>query len=127
MRTVLAEAALIAYRGAGILLAPLSGLFLADRTRRGKEDPSRRTERRGVASHARPAGDLVWVHAASVGETMSVLPVVDWLTRRGLVVLFTSGTMTSATLAASRLPVGAFHQYVPLDVAPFVQRFLDRW
>jgi 3-deoxy-D-manno-octulosonic-acid transferase len=58
---------------------------------------------------------------------MSVIPVVDWLTKAGITVLLTSGTVTSAALAAARLPRGAIHQYVPLDLRPFVRRFLDHW
>ena len=127
MTDVLAEAALIAYRGAGHLLAPFAGWLLRARARRGKEDPARRGERLGHAARPRPEGELVWVHAASVGETMSVLPVVDWLTRNGVAVLLTSGTVTSAALAQTRLPAGAFHQYVPMDLAPFIGRFLDHW
>jgi 3-deoxy-D-manno-octulosonic-acid transferase len=127
MTDILAETALQAYRGSGRLLAPFAGWLLDARTRRGKEDPARRGERLGRASIERPNGPLVWVHAASVGETMSVLPVVDWLATSGLGVLLTSGTVTSATLAATRLPVGAFHQYVPIDLAPFISRFLDHW
>jgi 3-deoxy-D-manno-octulosonic-acid transferase len=127
MTDLLAETALLAYRGSGHLMAPFAGRFLDARTRRGKEDPARRGERFGHASMPRPAGSLVWVHAASVGETMSVLPVVEWLTRAGRPVLLTSGTVTSATLAATKLPRGAFHQYIPMDLAPFVGRFLDYW
>ena len=127
MTDVLAESALAVYRGSGRLLAPFAGFLLDARTRRGKEDPARRGEREGKPSLARPAGKLVWVHAASVGETMSVLPMIDWMAKAGLAVLLTSGTVTSATLAATRLPSGAFHQYVPIDLAPFVGRFLDYW
>jgi 3-deoxy-D-manno-octulosonic-acid transferase len=127
MTDVLAEAALMAYRGSGHILAPFAGWLLDARTRRGKEDPQRRGERLGRPSRPRPAGSLVWVHAASVGETMSVLPVIERLTRAGLSVLLTSGTVTSAAMAAARLPPGAFHQYVPIDLAPFVSRFLNHW
>ena len=123
----LAEGALSAYRGVGRWLMPAAGWLLTARTRRGKEDPARRGERLGHAALPRPNGDLIWVHAASVGETMSVLPVIAWLTGTGRRVLLTTGTVTSATIAATRLPAGAIHQYVPIDLAPAVARFLDHW
>lgn len=127
MTELLAGSALAVYRGGGWLFSPFAGLLLDARTRRGKEDVARRGERLGRASRARPAGKLVWVHAASVGETMSVLPLIAKLTTDGANVLLTTGTVTSAAMAATRLPAGAFHQFVPLDLAPFVRRFLDHW
>lgn len=123
----LAEWALAAYRGLGPVLAPGLDLLLAARTRAGKEDPARRGERRGRPDLARPDGRLVWVHAASVGETISMLGLIERLIAGGSVVLLTTGTVTSAAVAATRLPAGAIHQYVPLDVAPWVGRFLDHW
>lgn len=127
MTELLAGSALAVYRGGGWLFSPFAGLLLDARTRRGKEDVARRGERLGRASRPRPTGKLVWVHAASVGETMSVLPLIAKLAADGANVLLTTGTVTSAAMAATRLPAGAFHQFVPLDLAPFVRRFLDHW
>lgn len=127
MSEILADLALAAYRTAGRLAAPVVDLALGLRRRAGKEDPARRAERRGIAGHPRPTGRLVWVHAASVGETLAVIDLVERLVARGTPVLVTSGTVTSAAIAAERLPAGALHQYVPVDVAPWVARFLDHW
>ncbi len=118
---------LSAYRTAGRVLAPTAGLILARRIQRGKEDPERRGERLGRASCERAEGPLVWVHAASVGETIAVLPLIDRIRAQGPSVLLTTGTKTSAKLAAERVGDGVVHQYVPLDFAPFVERFLDHW
>lgn len=115
------------YRASGLAIAPLMAGLLRLRALRGKEDPHRRGERYGRASRPRPDGRLVWVHAASVGETNSVLPLIARLAGAGLGVLLTTGTVTSARLAAQRLPAGVIHQFVPLDIAPFVARFLDHW
>jgi len=120
-------AALTVYRLAGYAALPLVPLLLAYRTAKGKEDPARRQERYGRATLERPAGALVWVHAASVGETNAVLPLVRRIVEEGLNVLFTTVTVTSAGVAGERLPKGALHQYSPLDIAPFVDRFLDHW
>ncbi len=127
MSDAFAATAITAWRGAGRLMSPALQLLLALRTRAGKEDAARRGERLGLAARPRPAGGLVWVHAASVGETVSILPLIERLTTRGLGVLLTTGTVTSAAIAATRLPAGAVHQYVPLDVAPWIGRFLDHW
>ena len=117
----------LAYRGLAAGLTPLSGLVLARRLKRGKEHPDRLAERRGVASLPRPAEPLVWVHGASVGELVAALPIIERLRAREFAVLVTSGTVTSAELAQKRLPEGAFHQFVPLDLPFFVARFLDHW
>lgn len=117
------------YRLAGRLAAPLVPLLLARRLKRGKELPERVQERWGKASRAKPAGPLVWVHAASVGESLAVLPLVEALARdRGdLTLLMTSTTVTSTRLLAKRLPEGVIHQFSPLDLPAAVARFLDHW
>ncbi len=115
------------WRVVGRLARPLLWGLLAVRTARGKEDRGRRGERFGKPSRPRPAGPLIWVHAASVGEFSAVLPLVEAMVGRGIAALVTTGTITSARIAADRLPAGAVHQFVPLDVAPYVSRFLDAW
>ncbi|MBI2261089.1 MAG: 3-deoxy-D-manno-octulosonic acid transferase [Caulobacterales bacterium] len=121
--------ALIAYRSVTRLIEPLAPRLLDARAKQGKEDPTRVDERLGLASAARPAGDLVWLHGVSVGETLSLLPVVERLRDRrpDLTVLVTSGTLTSATLLAKRLPAGVLHQFAPIDTPGAVGAFLDHW
>jgi 3-deoxy-D-manno-octulosonic-acid transferase len=118
---------LTAYRVLTALGTPLAGPFLAMRLRRGKEDPRRVAERRGRPGLSRPAGRLVWLHGASVGEAVSLLPFVERITRADSTALVTTGTVTSAALLAERLPPGALHQYVPLDSPFFLHRFLAHW
>jgi 3-deoxy-D-manno-octulosonic-acid transferase len=116
-----------AYRLATRLATPFSSLILRARVKKGKEDPTRLAERRGLPSVRRPDDPLVWVHGASVGETVSLTPLVERLIERGYAVLVTSGTLTSARVLASRLPAGAFHQFIPLDSPRYMRRFLKRW
>ncbi len=115
-----------ALTGAGA--APLR-ILLRWRQARGKEDPARLGERMGRASRPRPAGAVVWLHAASVGEATSALPLIERLAgeRPGMTLLVTTGTVTSAGVMGARLPKGVVHQYLPLDRAPWVRRFLDHW
>ncbi len=107
--------------------SPFAPLLLRQRAARGKEDPARLGERQGIASIARPPGHLVWVHGASVGESLSALPLIEKLLQRGSKVLVTSGTVSSATVMQARLPQGAIHQYVPLDTPRATARFLEHW
>ena len=117
------------YRGLTTAGLPLIQLLLQTRIARGKEDPARIDERRGVASMQRPEGPLVWIHAASIGEAQSVLVLIDRLTRErpALNVLMTTGTVTSADLMRDRLPKRAIHQFVPIDRPAWVRRFLSYW
>lgn len=121
--------ALIAWRLLTRMLEPLAPRLLDARAKQGKEDPARVDERLGRASVARPDGDLVWLHGVSVGETLSLLPVVERLRRRrpDLAILVTSGTLTSAQLLARRLPTGVIHQFAPIDGPGAVAAFLDHW
>jgi 3-deoxy-D-manno-octulosonic-acid transferase len=122
--------------GAYRLLTNAAGPFIPRwldlRARRGKEDPARLNERRGQAVMPRPAGRLVWFHAASIGEALSILPLVDAAASQSWNVLVTTGTVTSARLMAERLPtkhqgVRVFHQFAPLDRPAWIRAFLDHW
>ena len=121
--------ALILYRLATRLLEPLAPRLLDARVKRGREDAVRVDERLGLAGRPRPDGDLVWLHGVSVGETLSLLPVAERFGRErpDLAVLVTSGTLTSATLLAQRLPPGVIHQFAPVDTPGAVAAFLDHW
>lgn len=115
------------YRRLTRLAAPFAGVILNWRLRRGKEDPARVQERRGVASIPRPPGPLVWLHGASVGEVLSIQPVVERIKKQGFAVLVTSGTVTAAQTVTQRMPAGTLHQYVPLDSPAFLSAFADHW
>jgi 3-deoxy-D-manno-octulosonic-acid transferase len=123
----MARVALATYRLAGVLAYPLVGPYLAYRAVKGKEDASRRLERLGYASLARPRGPLVWAHAASVGETLAIMPMIRELRRRDIHVLLTTGTVTSAALVQARLGDEVMHQYVPLDIKFPLKRFIAYW
>lgn len=117
------------YRKISGWLTPVARWKLRQRLNRGKEDADRLQERHGNPSRPRPDGPLAWIHAASVGEALSTLPLIDRILaeHETLQVMLTTGTVTSARLMAERLPARAFHQYAPVDCAPWVERFLDHW
>ncbi len=103
--------------------------MLRRRLAQGKEDTTRLDERRGRPGLPRPPGRLVWFHAASVGESLSLLEVIRRLHEHdaGLNFLVTTGTVSSATVLAARLPPRCLHQFAPVDIRPWVRRFLDHW
>src|SRR5262245_36918744 len=122
-----ARAVLSAYRFAGAAAYPLVGGYIGWRANKGKEERGRRRERYGIASSPRPQGPVVWVHAASVGETVAVVPLIERILAFGINVVLTTGTVTSARVADERLGDRIIHQYVPLDLKPAVSHFLDHW
>ncbi len=121
--------ALALYRAATGLAEPFARGVLDGRVKRGKEDPARLNERLGRPTALRPDGALVWMHGASVGEALSLLPLVDAFRRERpeTTVLVTSGTRTSAEILAKRLPAGALHQYLPVDTPGAAARFMTHW
>ena len=113
---------------------PLVRLLLHRRLARGKELPDRIGERLGRATVPRPSGRLLWLHAASVGEAVSVLALLEALCAIDLDVhvLMTTGSVTSQRLLQQRLRANGLaervlHQFVPLDVPRWLIRFLDHW
>jgi 3-deoxy-D-manno-octulosonic-acid transferase len=117
------------YAAATGLLEPFAPALLRARARRGKEHAERLGERLGRPTAVRPTGPLVWLHAISVGEGLSLLPLVEALKARrpDLAILVTSGTVTSADLLARRLPTGVIHQFAPVDSPGAAAGFLDHW
>ena len=108
-------------------------LPIAARIERSKLDKAnvadRAKEKLGNPSQDRPQGQLIWFHAASVGESLSVLSLI---TQMGALLpkaefLITSGTATSATLVEQRMPPRCRHQFAPLDAPGPLTRFLGHW
>lgn len=126
MRTL--TVGLIAYRLLSRVATPLVPILLRQRMLRGKEDPGRMAERLGYTAVPRPEGTLIWLHGASVGESLAALPLIDALIgREGRHVLVTSGTLTSAQVLRTRLPPGVLHQFAAVDTPSSIARFLDHW
>ncbi len=119
----------IIYKALTKLSTPLLIAILSKRLKAGKELPKRAEEKRAITNKTRPSGELIWIHAASIGEAQSTLIVIDKLLEqnKNLNILVTTGTVTSAQIMADRLPSQAFHQFYPLDHPKWVSRFLDHW
>jgi len=119
--------ALRAYRLLTATIGPLAPAVISYRLTQGKEHRTRCGERYGHSAIPRPPGPLVWIHCASVGELLTVVPLIECIHDKGFSVLCTSGTVTSAKVAELRLPKGVAHQFITLDAPRFVTRFLDHW
>ena len=117
------------YGVATSLVAPLASGMLRARARHGREDLARLDERLGRPGRRRPDGVLVWLHGVSVGEGLSILPLVERLRRArpDLVVLVTCGTRSAAEVLGQRLPDDVIHQYAPIDTPDAVRGFLGHW
>src|SRR3954470_10054471 len=115
------------YQKLSAAVVPLSPALINRRLKKGKEDPARVGERRGISRDIRPHGPLVWIHGASVGEVLAAAALIERLRALEIRVLLTSGTVTSAAIVAKRFPGDIIHQYVPYDSPRYVDRFLDHW
>ncbi|MFT6386528.1 MAG: 3-deoxy-D-manno-octulosonic-acid transferase [Rickettsiales bacterium] len=117
------------YQTLSILLSPLLTSYLIFRKFKKKEDPLRFAERFGYSKIKRPEGFLIWLHAASVGESKSALTLAKGLLEQdpNNRILITSGTITSAAQIAKNIPKRTIHQYVPIDTFFAVRRFLKHW
>lgn len=120
------------YRFVTGLIAPFAYRSISRKLRDHGVVPARIHERLGNASLPRPpclTGPLIWFHAASVGESLSVLTLITRMGERlpDAEFLITSGTATSADLIAKRMPPRTRHQFAPLDASGPVRRFYAHW
>lgn len=120
---------LTAYRWLTSALLPFFLRSVTRKLREAQVPEARLGEKDGRPSLPRPSAPLVWLHAASVGESLLVLTLIGKLAERlpGHEFLITSGTATSAAMLAKRMPPRCRHQFAPLDAPGPVRRFLDHW
>ncbi len=120
---------LFLYRLCVVLLGPLIGLYLRRRARLGKEDADRLNERFGHASAPKFQTAPIWIHAASVGESVAALNLIEIIRDRSpqQPILITTGTITSARVIENRLPGECHHQFAPHDHPIWIARFLNYW
>ncbi|WP_273719069.1 MULTISPECIES: lipid IV(A) 3-deoxy-D-manno-octulosonic acid transferase [Bartonella] len=127
MAELKARTALLTYRMIGFCLCPVIPFYLFFRAIRGKEEWCRKKERLGKSSLLRPQGSLVWLHAASVGETLALVPLINHILSLKINVLLTTGTVTSSSLVKKHFGNRLIHQYAPLDLDFAVRRFIRHW
>lgn len=117
------------YKGISTAALPLYYAAALYRSQIGKEDKQRLAERYGKTDKKRSDTDHVWIHAASVGESQSILKFILHISQKHpeKTILVTTGTVTSANFIAPKLPANALHQFIPMDQPQWVKRFLTFW
>ncbi len=122
-------ASLMLYRIGTRLLEPLAPALIRDRVKKGKDRAERVSERFGRTSIARPAGPLLWMHGASVGESKLLIDLFEAVhgQRPDANAVVTTQTTTSADMISAKTPAGVIHQMAPVDGPGAVKRFLRHW
>ena len=122
-------ASLTLYRVATRLLEPFAPALVRGRIKSGKERAERTGERFGRTNTTRPAGPVLWMHGASVGESKLLLDLFEAVRRKrpDAYALVTTQTTTSADMIAAKSAPGVIHQMAPVDGPRAVKRFLDHW
>ncbi len=123
---------MLIYRILSVALYPFLELYLFWRVYKKKEDKKRLKERFGYATIFRPKTAIIWIHAVSVGETNSALILVEQLLKTfpAVSILFTTTTITSASVVAAKLPAfggRVAHQFLPIDSYFCVKNFFEFW
>ena len=112
-----------------IILLVFSPLIILNRILKKKEDPTRFKEKFCIPSKKRAAGNLIWLHGASVGEFLSIVPLVYELEKNKSIhqILITSSTLSSAQIFKKYKFKKTIHQFFPIDWIFYSYKFLNYW
>ena len=110
---------------------PFAPVYLYFRKIRKKEDSIRYKEKLAKINIERGEGFLIWFHVASIGEAMSILPLIDGCIKEKKInrILITSITLSSGKILEKRFNNNPKinHQFLPLDIISLINKFLDHW
>lgn len=119
------------YKILSVILLPIILLYLSYRLFKGREDKNRILERLAIPSIKRPEGNLIWIHAVSVGEANCAMIMLEELIQNTKYnILFTTSSLTSARIVESKIKQfepRVFHQFLPIDSLFIVQKFIKYW
>ena len=107
----------------------ISPIIIIYRIIKNKEDPKRFLEKIGKFDKKNTNNNLIWFHGSSVGEILSIIPLIEKLEKKKNIkkILITSNTLSSAKIIKNLKLKKTFHQFFPLDTAPLVEKFLNHW
>jgi 3-deoxy-D-manno-octulosonic-acid transferase len=111
------------------LLVLISPILIIFRIYKGKEDKIRFKEKFSIPSKKRSNGKLIWFHGASVGEILSIIPLIENYEKDKLInqILITSSTLSSSKVLKKFKFKKTVHQFYPIDHFFFTNRFLEYW
>tara|TARA_B100000795_G_C22799107_1_gene440875 strand:+ start:1614 stop:2861 length:1248 start_codon:yes stop_codon:yes gene_type:complete len=111
------------------LITLISPLIIIIRLVKKKEDPKRFKEKFCYFSKKRTKGKLIWLHGASVGEILSVIPLIEKFEKNKKIgqILLTSNTMSSSKIISNFKFKKTIHQFLPIDTNYHSQKFLEYW
>jgi len=119
------------YKFFTFLFYPFSPIYLFFRKLKKKEHPERYREKMSLIKIQREKGFLIWFHVASVGEAMSILPLIECFEKEEKIdkILITTITLSSAKVLSKKFSKNTkiIHQFLPLDIPNFVNKFLNHW
>ncbi len=117
------------YNIINFILFPVYFIVLLIRILSNKDNIKSATQRLSIFMPKRPNGDLIWIHAASMGESVMVITLLNALNNiyPNNNYLVTSGTISSAKMLKGSLPNNAIHQFTPIDNFLIVNRFINHW
>ena len=109
-----------------LILSPIIIIF---RILKNKEDPSRFTEKLGIFEKKSIKGKLIWFHGSSVGEILSIIPLVEKFEKNKNIknILITSNTFSSSKVLKKFRLKKTIHQFLPIDSRILVKKFLSNW
>ena len=107
----------------------ISPLIIALRIFKNKEDKKRFIEKFSISTKKRIEGKLIWFHGASVGEILSIIPLVKIYEKNKSIsqILITSSTLSSSRVLKKFNFKKTMHQFYPIDHVFFTNRFLKFW
>lgn len=104
-------------------------LYLLIRLIKKKETFKSFREKLGFSKLQKPTGKIIWIHAVSIGEALSAIPLVKEINKEfpSLKILFTTSTKTSARIIKERSLINVYHHFIPLDIDIIIQKFISFW